>query len=193
MTALGLRATTKRVIYAVVVSADPPQLREVAFIRLPVALHVPEQLAFIRTTLLDIIREYGITSAGVRITEPMAKRPNILRGNIEGVIQELLGAGAVPSYFAGPLATIAARLGIAPRDIKAYAEGDLTPVGVDDWTTAYDNEQREALLAALAALRTPRPRFATLASDEEAVPPELPATFPVPADAVAGKVSGGTT
>ncbi|AHG89830.1 hypothetical protein J421_2293 [Gemmatirosa kalamazoonensis] len=178
MTALGLRTNTTCVTYAVVAPGEPPQIRQVAFVRLPAALHVPEQLAFIRTTLLDIIREYGVTSAGVRVTEPMAKRPNVLRANIEGVIQELLGAGAVPSYFAGPLATIASRLRIAAGEIKSYATGERVPDGVADWKTEYDTEQREALLAALAALRVPKPRLTALAADETAIPAELPAPFP---------------
>lgn len=179
MTAIGIRTTTEGVIYALVAEGEPPQVRDVAFVRLPAALHVPEQLAFVRTTLLDIIREYGVTSAGVRTPEPMAKRLNVLRTNIEGVIQELLGAGAVPSYFAGPLATLASRLSIAPSDIKAYATGKASPEGVSDWSTEYDNEQREALLAALAALRVPRPRLSELAADDTAVPAELPGPLPM--------------
>lgn len=178
MTALGLRANTERVTYAIVAPGEVPQIRDVAFIRLPAALHVPEQLAFVRTTLLDIIREYGVTSVGVRTTEPVAPNPSVLRANIEGVIQELLGAGAVPAYFAGPFATIASRLGIALRDIKAYATGAAAPEGVDGWGTKYDTEDREALLAALAALRLPKPRLSTLAADETADLPELPAPFP---------------
>lgn len=130
MTALGLRTNTEQITYAVVAPGEPPKLREVGFIRLPVALHVPEQLAFVRTTLLDIIPEYRVTSAGVRTSEPVARRPSVLRANIEGVIQELLGARAFPSYFAGPLATVASRLGIPARDIKSYATGEHAPDGV---------------------------------------------------------------
>lgn len=162
MIALGLRAHPKHVTFAVVDNPDSPRLVALSEIRLPAALHAPEQLFYVRTTLLDLIQEFGISSTGVRTTEPVADRPSLLRVNIEGVIQELLGAGAVPRYFAGPLATIGKHLGVTTKDAKRMATGEADVVGVDRWRERFNDEEREAVLAALAALRIPKSRLSMM-------------------------------
>jgi hypothetical protein len=166
MIALGLRAHPKHVTFAVVTNPQAPVLKALSTVTLPAALHAPEQLFFVRTTLLDLIREYSVGSAVVRTTEPMAKSPNLMRLNIEGVIQELLGAGAVPRYFAGPLATIGRHLGVSTKDAKRMATGEANIDGVDGWADQYDDEQREAIMAALAALRIPRSRLSMITATQ---------------------------
>ncbi|MBY0491352.1 MAG: hypothetical protein K2R93_16025 [Gemmatimonadaceae bacterium] len=180
MIALGLRAHPKHVTFAVVANPEAPVLQALSTVILPAALHAPEQLFFVRTTLLDLIREYHVTSAGVRTTEPMAKSPNLLRLNIEGVVQELLGAGAVPRYFAGPLATIGRYLGVSTKEAKRFATGEARVDSVEGWAERYDDEQREAILAALAALRIPRSRLSMMTDDAPVALSAGPADLEVP-------------
>lgn len=162
-TALGLRAHPRYIRFAVVEHGDPLALRIVSSLVLPVALHAPEQLAFARTALLDVIREFGVDCAGIRSTEPFAGSGHIPRVHLEGVIQELLGAGAVPRYFVGPLARMGGLLGMKLTDTRRLIDGELPWPAVPAWG-AYHKEEREAILAAVAALRIPRSRLSALAA-----------------------------
>ena len=173
MIAIGFRAHPKRVYYAVIAQEDEAQVvRSVSAVVVPAALHAPEQLRFVRTTLLDIIAEYRADCAGIRTTEPIVSRPNTLRLALEGVIQELIASGAVATYFAGPIATIAGLLQIKPRaQVKKYIAGVQNYPGTVRWGE-YSTEEREALLAALAALRVPSPRFVPLLAAEASNPIE---------------------
>jgi hypothetical protein len=56
-------------------------------IKIPAAFDVPDRLKYIRSNLLDVIREFRVESAGVRVTEPNADA-STERIQIEGVIQE---------------------------------------------------------------------------------------------------------
>lgn len=163
---LGLRAHPQHVTYAVVRGdVTPPVVTTLARLRLPFALHPPEQLAFTRTTLLDLIREFGVTSAGIRTAEPVAQRVQVFRLNVEGVIQELLGAGAVPRYFAGPLASIGGLLRIPLATVKQYASGVLALTDLASPSPATDTEDREAILTALAALQIGHSRLTALGAE----------------------------
>lgn len=103
---------------------------------------------------MDIMVEYEVRRAGIRLTEPTAKSISIPRLNIEGVIQELLSSSDVEAYFAGPIATIASRLGETERSrVKQYFEGNPF-LGVDEWTD-YSREERESIVTAVAAARLP--------------------------------------
>lgn len=168
MISIGLRASPQAVHYAVVVREGDAQLvREVSAVVVPAALQAPEQLAFIRTTLLDIMAEYRADCAGIRTTEPIA-RPNSLRLNIEGVIQELIASGAVATHFAGPIAKMAGLLKIVPRSrVKKLVNGEEHYPGTTNWAK-YSAEQREALLAAVAAMEVRAPRFVPLLANAEA-------------------------
>lgn len=162
-TALGLRAHPRYIRFAVVDAGDPPALRTVSSLVLPVALHAPEQLAFARTALLDVIREFGVDCAGIRSTEPFAGSGHIPRVHLEGVIQELLGAGAVPRYFVGPVATIGRLLNLKATDVRRLSDGELEWPAIPGWSD-YHKEEREAVIAAVAALRIPRSRLSALAA-----------------------------
>lgn len=163
MIGIGFRAHPQHVCFAVVLQDGGGYiLRNVSEVVVSTALHTPEQLRFLRTTLLDVIAEYQATCAGIRTAEPVAQKPNILRLNIEGVIQELIASGAVATYFAGPIAKIAGLLRIEPRTrVKGLIDGSEDYPGIENWSK-FKSEEREALLAALAALRIPRPRFVPL-------------------------------
>lgn len=166
MISIGFRASPDAVHYAVVAEeADASLVRTVSAVVMPLALHLPEQLAFMRTTLLDVIGEYGADCAGIRTTEPIVK-PHVVRTSMEGVIQELLASGAVATYCAGPIATIRGLLKIKPAGtVLEYIKGEKEYPGTTNWSK-YKSEQREAILIAMSALRVRAPRYVPLVASE---------------------------
>jgi hypothetical protein len=156
MNAIGFRAHPQKVWFAVVSQQETAWIvKTISHVAIPPALHVPAQLQFVRTTLLDIIDEYRVNRAGIRTAEPNAQSVPEFRLNLEGVIQELLASGAVETYFAGPIARIARHLGLKDRkDVKKYVDGEMEYPGATKWQE-YGPEEREALLVAVAALNLP--------------------------------------
>lgn len=152
--AIGIRVSPRDVFYAVVEKGDEHQVLAVASVVVPPALDLPERLHFIRTTILDLMTEYEVRRAGIRLTEPTAKSTSVERLNLEGVIQELISSSDVEAYFAGPIATIAARLGEVDRSrVKEYFEGQPF-MGLEGWSD-YIREQRESIVTAVAAAQLP--------------------------------------
>ncbi len=148
MLTIGIRAAPKAVTF-VVYDADEVGVLNVEDIRIPLAFHTPDALKFIRNNLLDILREYGIERAGIRVTEPNAQSPNITRIQIEGVVQEAFASSLLKSYYVGQISTISAQLGIARADFKRYVDGQLD-WPIENWASL-SKEQREALLCAIGA------------------------------------------
>jgi len=148
--AIGIRVSPNAVYYAIIEEGEPFVLLTASSVVVPAALRLPEQLHFIRTTLLDIMAEYEVRRAGIRLTEPNAQSTSVERLNLEGVVQELLSSSEVESYFAGAIATIAARLGEVDRSrIKGYFEGE--PFFSFDRWAELDREERESIVTAVAA------------------------------------------
>lgn len=156
--AIGVRVSPKRVFYAVVSGTDGlRELLTASSLLVPPALEPPDQLRFVRATLLDIMAEYTVTRAGIRISEYTAQKMSVERMNMEGVVQELLSSSDVEAYFAGRIATIAALLREPDRArVKRYIEGELF-MNVPRWDS-YPSEAREAILTAVAALALPSAR-----------------------------------
>ncbi|MDN7899076.1 hypothetical protein QZM82_23075 [Burkholderia cepacia] len=150
MRTIGIRAAPKAVTF-VVFDADADAVLNVEDIRIPIAFHTPEALKYVRNNLLDILREYGIERAGIRVTEPNAQSPNIARIQIEGVVQEAFASSLLKSYYVGQISSISARLGIERADFKRYVDGQLD-WPVENWASLR-KEQREALLCAMGASR----------------------------------------
>lgn len=150
MRTIGIRAAPKAVTF-VVFDADADAVLNVEDIRIPIAFHTPEALKYVRNNLLDILREYGIERAGIRVTEPSAQSPNIARIQIEGVVQEAFASSLLKSYYVGQISSISARLGIERADFKRYVDGQLD-CPVENWASLR-KEQREALLCAMGASR----------------------------------------
>ncbi len=148
MRTIGIRAAPKVVTFAVF-DADEVGVLNVEDIRIPIAFHTPDALKFIRNNLLDILREYGIERAGIRVTEPNAQSPNIARIQIEGVVQEAFASSLLKAYYVGQISSISAQLGIARVDFKRYVDGQLD-WPVENWASL-SKEQREALLCAIGA------------------------------------------
>ncbi|MBF4297061.1 hypothetical protein EAY24_27850, partial [Vibrio anguillarum] len=69
-------------------------------IAIPNVFETPEKLKYLRITILDIIREYEVQKAGIRLSElhPSAK-PNVTRIQFEGIIQEAFASSSLQSYF----------------------------------------------------------------------------------------------
>ena len=121
---IGIRVTPSVVFFSVVTYENEElEITLIDKINTPKALNIPEQLKFLRSTLCDIINEFSITNACIRITESNSKSINITRIYIEGVIQELFANSTIVNYYIGQISNISANLGIERASFKPYAEG----------------------------------------------------------------------
>ncbi len=148
MKTIGLRATPSSVTFAIF-DADDNSIVNVEEIRIPAAFQTPAALKYLRSNLLDVLREYEVECAGVRVTEPNAKSINVERIQIEGVIQEAFASSDLQSYYVGQISSISKRLGIERTRFKPLAAGDEDP-GVENWKKM-SKEAREAILCAMGA------------------------------------------
>lgn len=149
MKTIGIRVNPSFVTYAVLDALDS-NVVVVDRINVPKALSVPEGLKYIRSTLLDVLREYDVAKAGIRLAEHTLHGPLVERIQIEGVVQEALASSMVKAYFAGQIATISAKAGIARTDFKEIVSGDKYFPDVENWGS-HTAEEREAILTAIGA------------------------------------------
>ena len=148
VTTIGFRATPTDVRFAVF-DGDRRSVVNIEILRIPTAFSGPEGLKFIRSNVLDILREYEVAYAGIRTTEPSAQSIDLRRVQVEGVIQEAFASSTLKGFYAGPIAIIAHRLGIDRTRFKPMVAGE-NDLGVDGWADMATNS-REALLAAIGA------------------------------------------
>ncbi|MDY7579294.1 hypothetical protein RGU70_13305 [Herbaspirillum sp. RTI4] len=151
MRTIGLRATPS-VLTFVVYESDDNSILNVEDIKIPLAFSMPDALKYIRNNVLDILREYEISRAGIRITESNSQTLKIERIQIEGVLQEAFASSNIQNYFVGQISSISARLGIPRADFKFYAEG-MKAWEIDGWNMLTTVNQREALFCAVGASR----------------------------------------
>lgn len=150
--AIGIRANPNTVHFCIVNEIQEGiEIKILDKIVVPKALDVPEQLKFLRSTFKDIIKENEVRTGCIRITESNAKKVNINRIYMEGVIQELFANSSIIKYFIGQIASISARLGIERTDFKPYIDGEDTFMDIGIWG-AINNLERESILAAVSAL-----------------------------------------
>jgi len=152
MVSIGFRVSPSRVTFALVKGTphDGFTLVNASAVLIPPALETARQLQFVRTTLLDVMDEYAVSRAGLRISEAIARR-NPFRLNLEGVVQELLASSQAELYVTGPIATIASLLGERDRTtIKRLISGEAVPSYALHWKDLSE-EQRESVLVAVAA------------------------------------------
>jgi len=147
---LGLRAAPKFVTFAVF-DSEGDIIVNVEDIQVPSAFAWPEALKYVRSSVLDVLREFKVEQAGIRTTEPIAKSPSIERMQIEGVIQEAFASSSLIKYFAGPIAVGAAVLGIDRTNFKPMAKEGRNDMDVDNWD-GMSEARREAVLYAMAAV-----------------------------------------
>ncbi|WP_018425774.1 hypothetical protein [Hoeflea sp. 108] len=149
MKTIGIRAAPAAVTFAIY-DSDTQAIVNVEKIIVPAAFDTPDALKYIRSNLLDVMREYGVTRAGVRATEPSAQNPSVARIEIEGVIKEAFASSDLDGFYIGHISSIASRLGIDRADLKPIIDGAADP-GVENWG-AMSKEQREAILCAKGAV-----------------------------------------
>ena len=148
MFSIGIRATPKKVIFAIY-DTENQSIITVEEIKIPAAFADPDALKYVRSNLLDIMREYDVQTAGVRTTEPNAQSTNITRIQIEGVILEAFASSSLKSYYIGHVSSISARLKMDRKEFKPMIDGDKIPP-VENWLDL-KKEQREAVLCAMGA------------------------------------------
>lgn len=148
MITIGIRAQPAGLVFAVY-DSDHKAIVNVEEIMIPAAFDVPEGLKYVRSNLLDVLREYKVEQAGVRVTEPSARSPSVERVQIEGVVQEAFASSTVRSFYVGQISSISRRLGMDRTDFKAMVSGDKDP-GVEGWGK-HGNLEREAILTAMGA------------------------------------------
>ncbi|HFI1960083.1 TPA: hypothetical protein ACW96C_004414 [Yersinia enterocolitica] len=147
MRILGVRAAPKVASFVVYCNEDGT-LKCVDVIKIPLTLSTPEKLKYVRNNILDILREYNVSIACIRISESNSQNLNIERLYIEGVIQEAFSSSNVKSYYTLRKQGIYSRIGISASEFEDAIKGKLKVRGVD--TSLYDTSTNEAILAALA-------------------------------------------
>lgn len=150
-TSIGIRVKPDCVIYSIIRENDNDnEVLIVDKVNVPVALEIPEQLKFIRCTLLDIIYENQVNKACIRITETTAQKISIERVNIEAIIQELFASSTIEKYYIGQISNISAKLGMARENFKKIIDSKECDF-IKDWNN-FNKEEKESLLASLSAL-----------------------------------------
>jgi len=149
MRTIGIRARPDDVTF-VIYDVDDQAILNIETIKIPKALSDAESLKYVRTNILDILREYEIEKAGIRIIESNSQQKSIKRIQIEGVIQETFASSSLSKYFCGQISTITKLIGINRADFKKYINGVIMFDSVENWADLNDI-QREACLAAIGA------------------------------------------
>lgn len=150
MRTIGIRVAPKAVTF-VIYDQTEGRVITAEEIKIPQALAIPDALKYVRSNLLDILREYEVTKAGIRSAEQLARQPNLTRIYIEGVIQETFASSTLEDYFVGQIASISARLGIRRSDFKKYIRGEINYEEVENWSS-FSEHQKEAFFCALGAV-----------------------------------------
>ena len=149
MRTIGIRVEPTAITF-VIYDHDENTIINVEKFKIPKALTRPERLKYVRVNLLDILREYEVHLAGIRITESNAQTPNIDRIQIGGVILEAFASSPLKGYFCGQISSISKRLGIERTDFKKYIEDDLDFAAIENWSDLTKVE-KEACFAAIGA------------------------------------------
>ncbi|MFC1023966.1 hypothetical protein ACFGZH_05405 [Pasteurella multocida] len=149
MNILGIRVSPKN-IYFSIFNSNEQEFKNIEKIIVPQALIIPEQLKYIRNTILDLLREYHIEKAGIKITEGNAQSISIERLYIEGVIQETFASSQIVSYKTLMLSGIASRLKTNSKELKKYIENKPNNTGIEMNISEFNKEEIEAMLVAVA-------------------------------------------
>jgi hypothetical protein len=145
---IGIRAAPRVVTFAVYDSGDE-RVVNIEAIKIPAAFSRPDGLKYVRSNLLDILREYKVERAGIRATQPSSKYLSIERIELEGVIQEAFASSDVAAYYVGHISSISSRLGINRTQFNPYVEA-AEEYPLENWAEM-SREQREAVLCAIGA------------------------------------------
>jgi hypothetical protein len=150
---LGIRVEPTKVTFVVIDFNDnEADILNVENIKIPLSLDFPSKLKYIRNTVLDIIREYDISVAGIRIAESNSDNINTDRLHIEGVIQEAFSSSSVSNYFTGRLQTISKRLSLHNDQYKELIKPKSIFPKINRWSYCSNRESKEAALVGYGAL-----------------------------------------
>lgn len=153
MNILGIRVEPKKTTFVVIeVNQEMFKVVNSELIKVPAALDFPEKLKYIRNCVLDILREYSINIAGIRVTEGNSQNMDITRLQIEGVIQEAFSSSDVEKYFTGRKTSISSRLNITTDDFDEIVKGKKAYELLYGWQLLRNPCSREAGLVAMGAL-----------------------------------------
>ncbi|EMH8124538.1 MULTISPECIES: hypothetical protein [Klebsiella] len=142
MRILGVRAAPKETSF-VVFCTEERAFKCVDVVNIPQTLTIPEKLKYIRNSILDILREYSVDTAAIRVAESNTQNLNIERLYIEGVIQETFASSNVAQYYTLRKNGICSRLGITTAQ---FNDDEIRGIQLSD----YDANTKEAILSALA-------------------------------------------
>lgn len=160
MTAIGLRVYSNSIVYYCIIEKLPDDsinYLDISQINIPLSIDRPEALSFTRNTLLDILEQYKVTNAVIRIAEYGGTINNIAieRFYIEGVIQESLASSSVSKFLAGQIGELTRVARIPKTDFKKYASAEINFENIPaslDWKKDLSLENRECILACIASL-----------------------------------------
>ncbi|MBP0047496.1 hypothetical protein H9C73_02010 [Marinobacterium sp. AK62] len=153
MNILGIRVEPKKTNFVVLGKVNGQfEVINSEVIKVPSALDFPEKLKYIRNCVLDILREYSIFYAGIRVAEANTQNLDITRLHIEGVVQEAFSSSNVGGYFTGRKTSIAARLNLKPKQLDAVFKGQRDFNGIVNWNILSRKNSREAALVAMVAV-----------------------------------------
>lgn len=153
MRSVGLRVKPKEIYYSILEeSGDIYKVINLSKLIIPKALALPDSLKYIRNTFIDILLEYNVKRAGIRVTETFAPNKDILRISIEAIIQELLASSPVEKFIIGQISNLSATLKIQRSEFKPLANGNINIFTMSKWGDK-KIEERECILAAISALK----------------------------------------
>ena len=153
MKAIGIRVNPKEIYFCIIeqIGNENNILNKDKLI-IPLSLSTPNKLNFIRKTFIDIIQQYQVTHAGIKLTEGNAQKISIERVSIEAVIQELFSSCTVQKYYGGNISKISSLLGMNNNgDLKKIISGEKIPNELE-FLKSFNDKEREAVLSALGAL-----------------------------------------
>ena len=147
MKTIGIRVSPKTVTFAIFDDSNR-EIVNVEELKVPAALSWPESLTYVRYNLLDIMRVYEVSRAGIRETEPTAKSPNSKRLQLEAVIQEAFASARIEKFRVVQIASLGSLLQIPRDQVKPMIQGNTSPEFASNWSE-WSLEQREAILTAM--------------------------------------------
>lgn len=149
MNILGIRVTPKK-IYFSIFDKHNNEFKTIEVIVVPQSLIMPEKLKYIRNNIFDLLREYNVQRAGIKITEGNAQAMNIDRLYIEGVIQETFASSKIESYKTLMLAGMASKLQTSAKELKKFIEKQDNQTEIQMNVTDCVKEEIESMLVAMA-------------------------------------------
>lgn len=149
MKTIGIRVEPSALTF-VIFDTEANSIINVEKIKIPKALAVPQSLKYVRINLLDVLREYEVEQAGIRVTESNSQTLNIPRIQIEGVILEAFSSSSLKKYVCGQISSLSKLLGFDRADFKRYVDGTLTYAEVENWDS-FSKVEKEACFAAIGA------------------------------------------